>query len=326
MLAPIEMRRALPMTLHGSGVTMTTEVWSMLTASEAGDLEQVARLVAHRPELRTCQFNYTSPLYFAVREGHVALVKELVAAGAFDPSYKTYPFGDDLLTMARDREYDEIVRILEDAARDPELAKTWSETGNIDYRQDTKQARFDRALHESKLREVDRLLTARPDLATNEWSSWAEGVLMMPAKKRDFRVLDLLLRRGAQVPDLSKWGRFYYFKHADVAQLLLESGMSARHQTWQRVTLLHDMAQSGDLVKARLLLEHGADIDAVDDEYRSTPLGFAARWGQTAMVAWLLERGADANRAGAAWSTPLAWARKKGHGDIERALVAAGAA
>jgi hypothetical protein len=44
------------------------------------------------------------------------------------------------------------------------------------------------------------------------------------------------------------------------------------------------------------------------------------------MVAWLLERGADANRAGAQWSTPLAWARKKGHGDVERALVAAGAA
>ena len=75
--------------------------------------------------------------------------------------------------------------------------------------------------------------------------------------------------------------------------------MSARHQTWQRVTLLHDMAQSGELAKARLLLEHGAEIDAVDDEYRSTPLGFAARWGQTAMVAWLLERGADPNRAGA---------------------------
>ena len=120
MLAPIEMRRALPMTLHGSGVTMTTEVWSMLVASEAGDLELVARLVAHRPELRTCQFHYTSPLHLAVREGHVALVKELVAAGAFDPAYKSYPFGDDLLTMARDREYDEIAGILEDAAHDPE--------------------------------------------------------------------------------------------------------------------------------------------------------------------------------------------------------------
>ena len=321
MLAPIEMRRPLPMTLHGSGVTMTTEVWSMLAASEAGDLEHVARLVAHRPELRTCKFNYTSPLHFAVREGHVTLVKELVAAGAFDPSYKSYPFGDDLLTMARDREYEEIVGILEDAARNPELAKSWSETGNIDYRQDTKQARFDRALHDSKLREVDRLLTARPDLATNELSSWAEGVLMMPAKKRDFRVLELLLRRGAQVPDLSKWGRFYYFKHADVAQLLLESGMSARHQTWQRVTLLHDMAQSGDLAKAAPVARARRR-----DRRRRRRISLHAAWvrgalganGHGRLVAGT-RRGREPRRR--AWSTPLAWARKKGHGDIERALV-----
>jgi uncharacterized protein len=39
------------------------------------------------------------------------------------------------------------------------------------------------------------------------------------------------------------------------------------------------MAFTGDLQKVRLLLDHGADIDAIDEEYRSTPLGYAARWG-----------------------------------------------
>ena len=95
--------------------------------------------------------------------------------------------------------------------------------------------------------------------------------------------------------------------------------------TWQEVTLLHDMAQSGDIAKARLLLDHGADINAVDDEYRTTPLGMAARWGQRAMVAFLLERGADPNSAGAPWSTPLAWAQKKGHSAVAGELSAAGA-
>jgi ankyrin repeat protein len=51
----------------------------------------------------------------------------------------------------------------------------------------------------------------------------------------------------------------------------------------------------------------------------------AARWGRTAMVTFLLERGADPNKAGAAWSAPLAWARKKGHSDVARDLMAAGA-
>ena len=96
--------------------------------------------------------------------------------------------------------------------------------------------------------------------------------------------------------------------------------------SWQHVTLLHDMAQNGDIAKARLLIDHGADLNAVDEEYRTTPLGMAARWGQRKMTAFLLERGADPNRTGATWSSPLTWAQKKGHKNIADDLIAAGAA
>jgi ankyrin repeat protein len=101
--------------------------------------------------------------------------------------------------------------------------------------------------------------------------------------------------------------------------------MNPNHMSWQHVTLLHDMAQEGNIPKARLLLDHGADINAVDEEYRSTPLGLAARWGQKDMVAFLIERGADPNKSNARWSTPLSWARKKGHAEIESDLRRAGA-
>ena len=148
---------------------------------------------------------------------------------------------------------------------------------------------------------------------------------MMPAKAGNRALLELLIRFGGKVPPMSKWGRFYYFKHDDIAGFLIESGMSARHMTWNGVTLLQDMAQSGDIAKARLLLDHGADINALDEEYRSTPLGLAARWGQAAIVALLLERGADANKSGAAWSTPLAWATKKGYAGVANTLTAASA-
>ena len=43
-------------------------------------------------------------------------------------------------------------------------------------------------------------------------------------------------------------------------------------------------------------LDFGADIDAVDAEYSSTPLGWAARAGQEEMVDWLLKKGANPNR------------------------------
>src|SRR5207244_3751781 len=109
------------------------------------------------------------------------------------------------------------------------------------------------------------------------------------------------------------------------AAFLMEKGMNPNHMNWRQFTLLHDMAHKGDAAKARLLLDHGADINAIDDEYRSTPLGYAARWGNRDVVKLLLERRADPNKAGASWATPLAWARKKGHADIEADLLQAGA-
>jgi ankyrin repeat protein len=73
------------------------------------------------------------------------------------------------------------------------------------------------------------------------------------------------------------------------------------------------------------LLDHGADIDALDKEYQSTPLGLAARWGQREMVNQLIARGADPNLAGAEWASPLSWSQKKKHLDIAKDLESAGA-
>ena len=115
MIQPVEMKEALPMTLHGGAMSTTSEVWEMLSATRAGDLDRVTQLILKRPELSTCQYNYTPPLHFAVREGHLALVRNLIAHDAFDSNYKSYPFGDTLLTMAEDREYDEIVACLKNA-------------------------------------------------------------------------------------------------------------------------------------------------------------------------------------------------------------------
>ncbi len=59
-----------------------------------------------------------------------------------------------------------------------------------------------------------------------------------------------------------------------------------------------------------LFLEFGADINAIDEEYRSTPMGWAAREGQEDMVDILLKRGADPN-GGEEWTKPLVWAERR---------------
>ena len=76
---------------------------------------------------------------------------------------------------------------------------------------------------------------------------------------------------------------------------------------------------------AAMFVEAGARLDLRDEMLRSTPLGWAARWGRLEMVQLLLDRGAPAHEADAApWAQPLAWAQKRGHEEIAALLRAAG--
>jgi len=321
MIQPLEMKESRPIKLHDGGVSTTTDVWNMLSASFDGDLDRVQALADRSPRLLTCQYDYTSPLHLAVREGHVEVVTFLVERGALDPSYRTHPFLDPLLTVAEERGFTQITRILQQ----PVETREWGDTGGIDFQKDDTQERFQQLVNDGKHEEVEAMLQQRPELALDETAFWGEGILAMPAKDGDHRMLEILMDYGARVPDVSKWGARYYFKHYETAAFLLDKGMNPNHMNWREFTLLHDMAHTADSSKARLLIRYGADVNYVDDEYRSTPLGYAARWGHIEMVKLLLDSGADPNKSGASWSTPLSWARRKHHAQVETLLLDGGA-
>jgi len=145
--------------------------------------------------------------------------------------------------------------------------------------------------------------------------------------KRDW--LQILLRLGVRAPAVVTGCRSYLWTHPDMTRILLEHGMSPNLPDWQHVTPLHNIcgrdgrgrADENRVELAQLFLEFGADINAIDEEYRSTPLGWAARNGLEDMVELLLNRGADRNAAGAPWAIPAAWAERRGHQEIRRRLV-----
>ena len=122
MLQPVELRIALPMELQGGEYATTTDVWHMLAASRAGDLERVKSLVFATPGFARDEHNYMPPLHLAVREGHRDLVLFLLERGAFDPEHVTYPYNETLLTIAEDRDYTEIARLLREYAGKPPTA------------------------------------------------------------------------------------------------------------------------------------------------------------------------------------------------------------
>jgi ankyrin repeat protein len=78
-----------------------------------------------------------------------------------------------------------------------------------------------------------------------------------------------------------------------------------------------NLAPERRLAFANPLLYAGARLDIRDDLLKSTPLGWACRWGRVEGVKLLLERGADPMEADAEpWARPLAWAERKGHREI----------
>ena len=82
-------------------------------------------------------------------------------------------------------------------------------------------------------------------------------------------------------------------------------------------TMLHEVIARDHGVGvslASLLLDAGARMDVRDGFLKSTPLGWACRWGRVDLVKLLLARGADPIEAEAEpWATPLAWAERRQH-------------
>jgi ankyrin repeat protein len=113
-------------------------------------------------------------------------------------------------------------------------------------------------------------------------------------------------------------------KTPELTRLLFEHGMAPNLPNWLGITPLHRFAERGDIENAAIFIDHGADLNPLDDEFRSTPLGYAAKYGQTQMAQFLLERGADPSLPhDPAWAKPIAWAQGREHREIVRILTGA---
>ena len=144
--------------------------------------------------------------------------------------------------------------------------------------------------------------------------------------------LSSLLAHGADVDWLS--GRDGYSPlwcaisgfHIDAARLLLKHGarVSLRSASGGGLMPLHQAAVTAQGAMCELLLDRGAQVDALDDD-QNTPLHYAAASGSTAVVKALLRGGAQVDLEQAQGLTPAHWAAHKGHADVLGVLLAYGA-
>lgn len=148
-----------------------------------------------------------------------------------------------------------------------------------------------------------------------------------PQDERWFNLLEQPLRLWRTNPH-RKFRDFDRAVYPEIFRMILERGVDPNLAGRFGYRLAHRLAACGvvwnepimseaeRVAFATILLEHGADLNVVDELLQSSPLGWAARWGRYDLARLYLEQGADPILAGEEWATPLAWAEKKSNTDI----------
>jgi ankyrin repeat protein len=329
----------------GTSPAEAREDHALRLAVETGDLGRVRELLDADPHLLSRQgLAGGTPLHralltTAVEFGHEAIARFLLDRGV-NPTWPELNAdkGGALHAAARAGNR-AMVELLLSRGADPNGHR--DSAGNAVYAAKTPEIRALLEAHGGSLDpydlvwkdeddEVMRRVTADPKSA--ELGCGGVFTAVVTRGKRD--LLKRLLDAGIRVPPLVTGCQSYLMEQPDMFRTLLESGMNPDTCNWQMQTMLH-LCCRGDgsgrpdklsLECAALLLDAGANISARDDEYSSTPLGWAARHNRPDMVDFLLARGAKPNLPDdKPWAAPLAWAKRRGHTQLAEILVRAGA-
>ena len=309
------------------------------TACFMGDLERVRELVDQDPALANRPSDYVTyyacsgtPLRNAAAAGHIEIVKVLLQCGADPnlPEEHIAPRGHALHTAVCNGQMEIVKLLLEHGAHPNVEVESSADTlsaalGTCGYATERNQPMVDLLCSYGAARPVhllahcNDLQTAAAVFAANP--ALADNADALGSAARHEAFIRLMLRYQPDLPKRRSVGG----KTREITELLFQHGMDPNKPNWLHITPLHYFAESGDLENAAVFIEHGADLNARDEEFCSTPLGWAARCGKTRMVEFLLRRGAKPNVPGdpphLAWATPLQWAIRRGHDEIVRILT-----
>lgn len=114
------------------------------------------------------------------------------------------------------------------------------------------------------------------------------------------------------VPNLQAFVAAVRDRALDRARKLLAGDPRLALARYEGATALHFAAMTDDRPMAELLLDTGADLNARDDAYQMTPIGWANEEGHEEMVRALYRRGAEVD---------LHQAAAYGLGDLVKTLV-----
>ena len=259
-----------------------TSAAALADAAQRNDLTVVRALLAKKANVNAAQPDGTTALHWAVHWNDVEAAKVLLRAGA-NPAVKNR-FGASPLSEAANAGSAELVGAMLEAGADAKmLATADGETVLMS------------AARAGSADAVRLLIDHGADVNARERYK-GQTALMWAAAERHPAVVKLLLDRGAD------WKVRSYDRETKPPKLSAASSISPIARGG--FTALLFSAREGDIESARVMLEHGVDINYGDVD-NATALTVAIMNKQFTFAKFLIDRGADVNIVEASGRTPL---------------------
>jgi ankyrin repeat protein len=301
LLAPVATRGAA-----SGGDASVAPAPLIAEAARKGDTQKVVALLARKANVNAALADGTTALHWAAYHENLGLVRKLLAAGA-DPNVASRVAATPPLFLAAEQGNAPIVAALLGAKAD---ANAKSANGTT--------ALMIAAASGSK-ETVEALLNAGADPNVRE-AIYGQTALMFAAAKDRAAAIRVLVNRGAD-PDATSTVKPLSSQRFDDDGNAIpsrtggrgrggeESDQPARTPPPQRTiggnTALTFAAREGNLRAIQALLTVGAGIDVPNAGDQSTPLVVAICNGHFDVARYLLERGANPNKATVDGLTPL---------------------
>jgi ankyrin repeat protein len=248
------------------------------------------------------------PLWHAALAGHLEITRLLLDRGA-DPNANVYASGWPLRNAWNHKDPSVKLLLLERGAK--------AHPYMIAEMHDVEEAK--RILSENPLENtVHELLWSAADHGCPEIVTLALPHMKWPLNDSRWHWVLMQPPRAGSEDDARNEGHFRCMA------ALLKHGIDPNISSRFGQTVLHFVAAHhgnlSDTARVRfagMLLDHGARLGVRDDLLKSTPLGWACRWGRKGLVEFLIKRGAPVHEPDAEpWATPEAWARKMNHDSV----------
>ncbi len=302
------------------------------TACHLGDFERVKTIVANDPqgvnrvsECITYYLGSGTPLRNAAAKGHLEIVRYLLDHGA-DPNVPEEgiaPHGHALYSAVSNNHLEVAKLLLERGAYpNPEVESSADALSRALMNENKPMIELlcsygaarqvELMAYYGDVQTAAAVFHANPSLANDS------DALANAAGEGNEAFVRLMLKYCPRLPSgmiFPSW--LVCGKTLAINELLFDHGMEPSPRNWMGVTPLHFIASKGDVEKAAQFLEHGAELEARDDDIQSRPIAWAAKHGQLAMVQLLLARGAlRVHPEDPSWATPLAWATRRGQEEV----------